>query len=48
MSVWSIIRVGLELRNATLVVKRRSAALSALPSEDERQQLLPEAVTVKE
>ena len=48
MGVWSIVRVRCKLRNATFVVKRRGSALSALTSEDERQQLLAEAMAVEE
>ena len=48
MSVWSVIGIRLILRDATLIEERRSSALGALTSEDERQQLLAEAVTVEE
>ena len=48
MGVWSIVGVRRKLRDAALVVKRRGSALSALTSEDERQQLLAEAMAIEE
>jgi len=48
MCVRRIVVIVCELRKTALIQRRRSSALDTLASENERQQLLAEAMSIKE